>query len=329
MTQMTPKLRIVEHAYADIGDSSTWLAELGTSIRQIVPSLVTCFAFEIARIDGRMCLGRTWTEDPVIERQLQLTFAEAPSELLDLFYGAPLVAKMSREVLEHAGVAFESTVLAETYGASGFVDAFGVSAIGPSGRGAVLGMGLADPAGPAAEERIDWVHIAAHIAAASRLRDRLAGGDVLEHADAILRPDGIVEHTTVPDIVELLSSAVGRIEQARSGRSSSREALELWRGLVAGEWSLVEHFEDDGRRYYVAVRNPPDAVRSRALTRREAEVAAYIATGATTPATAYALGVEPVTVRSYLGTAMQKLGVRSRAELISLRSMLLDQDNKT
>jgi hypothetical protein len=52
--------------------------------------------------------------------------------------------------------------------------------------------------------------------------------------------------------------AAKAIDRARSrARSNEDEALELWQGLVAGRWSLVEQFDSDGRRFLVARKNDP------------------------------------------------------------------------
>jgi|APLak6261675434_1056106.scaffolds.fasta_scaffold02310_2 ATP/maltotriose-dependent transcriptional regulator MalT len=49
------------------------------------------------------------------------------------------------------------------------------------------------------------------------------------------------------------------MDQARrtKTRATPEHALELWRGLVAGQWSLIEHWESGGRRYIAAYSNGP------------------------------------------------------------------------
>ena len=175
------------------------------------------------------------------------------------------------------------------------------------------------------EARHLWSQVAAHLAAAARLRGVVGVEPAVEHADVMMDPGGKVEHLgreLAIDQREQLGEAVRRIERARSRKASDEESLDLWQALVAGEWSLVDHFEGDGRRHYVAVRNPPQGVRSRALSRRESEVVAYVACGTSTKATAYALGLRDATVRRHLHSAMAKLGVKSRAELVTLRETL-------
>ncbi|MGW0191678.1 response regulator transcription factor, partial [Streptomyces sp. NPDC003362] len=57
----------------------------------------------------------------------------------------------------------------------------------------------------------------------------------------------------------------------------------------------------------------PDAVR---LAPREVDVLACVASGATNAVTAERLGLRPETVKSYLRSAMRKLGVRTRGEAV-------------
>jgi DNA-binding CsgD family transcriptional regulator len=285
---------MIEAAYLPGTHQADWLRDLGQAFRRSIPSALSCFCYEIISVDGQRRLGGVWAEDPQVATQIRMGFEQTPPELLDMFCAPPLQAATTRELLEAAGVALESTPLGEWFEGLGFADVFAVTATDSAGYGVVLGVGLARPGGPPSRERVEWTHVAAHVAAARHLPAQL-------------------------DIAEILRGAV---EHARKRARSDAEALSLWQGLIDGRWSLVEQFESDGRRYYVAVRNSTDAAKIQALTRREAEVAAYVASGTTTKVTAFALGLDEVTVRGYLRTAMTKLGLRSRAELVALRATL-------
>src|SRR5262245_36078545 len=85
-------------------------------------------------------------------------------------------------------------------------------------------------------------------------------------------------------------------------------SLELWRGLVSGRWSLVEHFERGGRRYFLAHKNDPELRPDRGLTERERQVVAYEELGYSNKLIAYALGLSPTTISSLLARAKKKLG---------------------
>jgi DNA-binding NarL/FixJ family response regulator len=110
--------------------------------------------------------------------------------------------------------------------------------------------------------------------------------------------------------------------RGRLRRTDVDEALGLWRGLAAGRWSLVEHFESDGRRYYLARENPPAVAGVLALTQRERCVAALAACGHSNKLIAYELGLSVGTVSTHLKAAMKKLGLARRANLVRLGATL-------
>ncbi|MEU8482518.1 helix-turn-helix transcriptional regulator [Streptomyces sp. NPDC048641] len=60
----------------------------------------------------------------------------------------------------------------------------------------------------------------------------------------------------------------------------------------------------------------PPRVRDVGLTPREVDVLAWVATGATNAVTAERLGLRPETVKSYLRSAMRKLGAHTRLEAV-------------
>jgi hypothetical protein len=142
-----------------------------------------------------------------------------------------------------------------------------------------------------------------------------ADGDPARRAEAILTPTGKVEHANGPaeprSSREALRVALVRIEAVRLERDDVYRAVELWRGLVAGRWSLVEHFERDGKRFYLAHKNDPDLAGDRALTLREREVVGYAKLGNSNKLIAYSLGLSSSTVSTLLGRARKKLGMPS------------------
>ncbi len=101
-------------------------------------------------------------------------------------------------------------------------------------------------------------------------------------------------------------------------RTDPIEALDLWRGLVDGRWSLLEHHESDGRRYLVAIENPPTVTDPRRLSTRERQVVHCVADGNDNVLVGYRLGISASAVASHLSTALRKLGLGSRSELITL-----------
>jgi hypothetical protein len=105
---------------------------------------------------------------------------------------------------------------------------------------------------------------------------RLCGKRSVEPADneAVLESSGKVAHAdgqaATKDAQSRLRAAAKAIDCARSrARAEPDEALELWRGLAAGRWSLVDQFDSDGRRYIVARKNEPQVQDPRHLSLRK------------------------------------------------------------
>jgi len=166
--------------------------------------------------------------------------------------------------------------------------------------------------------RARWTRVAIHVAQAARLRRRLAASP----AEAILSPNGHLDHaetsTPAPRLRQYLAHAVRLRERAR-GPLRHREpdqALELWRGLVQGRWSLVDQVDSDGRRFILARRNEPEVPGLRkSLTQREQQVIARAALGESNKLIGYQLGLSASTVAFHLSSASRKLGVKTRDAL--------------
>jgi DNA-binding CsgD family transcriptional regulator len=101
-------------------------------------------------------------------------------------------------------------------------------------------------------------------------------------------------------------------------RADENEALDLWQGLVAGRWSLVDQFDSDARRFMVARRNDPQVTNPRALNLRERQVLAYLAMGHPAKLIAYSLGVSPSSISTSRRMAMRKLGLKTTADVVRL-----------
>jgi DNA-binding CsgD family transcriptional regulator len=177
---------------------------------------------------------------------------------------------------------------------------------------------------PSFDELDLWGRVAAHIANAARLQSLVArlGHRPLAGAEAILAPGGSVQYAegaaktrTAQDV---LRDAARRVERARTKKARARPelALDVWQGLVAGRWSLVDEFDSDGRRFLVVRRNDL-AASEPALSDRERQVAAHIALGHSNKLIAYQLGVSLSTVSSYARRVARKLGTTNRVELVA------------
>lgn len=212
----------------------------------------------------------------------------------------------------------------------GIPDVLGLQATDASGIGCSLLFALPREVALRLQVRRHWGIVARHLRAALRLRRSLAGGDPWPRAEAVIDPGqegGRVAHAAGAaggrDAREVLRCIARDMDRARTrrGRQDGAAALRAWPVLAAGRWTLLEHFESDGRRYYIAVRNEPEAVPLVRLTRREREVAEHAMRGAPNKIIADALDLGEPTVNTYLRRAMAKLRVRSRAELVGLESV--------
>ena len=308
----------VEASYASAVDDREWLREICMKLSEAPRNSISVSGTILEGTD----LG-TARYEPVLtdhshphSLEIQRTMFRLgdPESFRKVTFGPP-AATMS-EVL---GPDFETSQMAvQGLHPWGLRDVLNVISVDVKARWVGLSFLLSHCMRLNAQERMRWSRLAAHLAAGMRLRRKLAEAVAPE---AVLHPDGRVEHAEAaaqPKAArEVLRSAARAVDRARSRlrREDPDAALDVWKGLVAGRWSLVDRFESDGRRYLVARRNDPDVSAAPALTRREAQVAGYAALGHGNKLIAYELGLAVSTVANYLATSCRKLGVRSRLEL--------------
>ncbi|MCK6571559.1 helix-turn-helix transcriptional regulator [Myxococcota bacterium] len=211
-----------------------------------------------------------------------------------------------------------------------YPDSFNLCSVDAEGRGCVLVANLARTSeGPVPPElAAQWARVGAHLSAALRLLrartdDRSpSAADPFAGAEAVVAPSGRIEHAegpaTRPSAQISLRDAAVAIDRARTRTTDQSEALELWRALTSGRWTVAEQFDHDGRRYFVARPNRARVPESAALTEREEEIVRQVARGHGNKLIAYELGLSTGTVASHLASAQRKLGVRNRLELIRL-----------
>jgi hypothetical protein len=212
------------------------------------------------------------------------------------------------------GTGIHSSVEGRAYfqrvlGARGFADALTINTIDPTRSGCLFFVPVRDAPKLTGKTKQRYARIAAHIAAGLRLR---RAAPSLED-EAILDSSGRVHDArgaaAEKESLAELHDAVRAVERARGDlrKRDPEAALEIWRGLVAGRWSLVDRFEADGRRFVVAHPNAPNAPDPRGLTERERQVLAYVALGHSNKLIAYELGISPSTVGVLVSRASAKL----------------------
>jgi DNA-binding CsgD family transcriptional regulator len=322
---MTDYLSIIEAAYAESKSPDEWLQG---ALESVHPHLDR----------GRGVLARFFHHQPhafwqgpatavgisveqasSLDRVLGQFLQNAPrAETLALmrrlYPCAPAVLWANDSMAQSVG---EAEVRAHLASRFEMMNSLGVVAGEPSGHGCIF-FRLEEKA-----ERLSsydlalWRRIAAHLAAGHRL----ARGPETD-PDAVLTPSGKVLHLEAEAAranAEPLTEATRAIDRARGRlrRTDPERALELWQGLVAGRWSLVDHCDHDGRRYVFAKKNAPELRPWHSLTAREAHVVAYAAEGQTLKLIGYQLGISQSSVNHALVRAQRKLGLKSRANLIA------------
>jgi len=207
-----------------------------------------------------------------------------------------------------------------------------ITAVDPNGLGVHIIAALPKVTKLTGRCRERWQMLAAHVCAGHRLRRAVAASgsngcanSPLPHnAEAVVDPKrfevtdatGAAKNNGVPT---RLRDAAIQVDRAR-GRLRSEDphkALEIWKALVQGRWSMVDWFDSDGRHFVLAVPNPPDVVDPRGLTERELQVVTYAAFGHSNKFIAYQLGISKARVSLLLSSSMRKLGARTHAQLVT------------
>jgi DNA-binding NarL/FixJ family response regulator len=207
-----------------------------------------------------------------------------------------------------------------------FPDSFNVACVDGEGFGCALVANMPDVAPRPVSRQLarTWAMVAAHIATGYRLHRKIQSDSLLTNADLVLDARGSVVHATGPASDRWALASIRAIAasaaRARTGavRRDPARALEAWRALALGRWSILDCFDRDGRRYVVAQPNEPCPPRRPKLTRRQTQVVEQVALGHGNKLIAYELGLHPSTVATHLAEAAERLGARTRTELILL-----------
>ncbi len=315
---------VLEAAYLLDLDEPGWLRAIASAASPILDAGVGVSAWTMRAGEGgvpQLAEFASVQQSPELVTFARALIGRTPPRVAESFFQVPVgCAKASELIPEDLRDSF--TFPENPFGV---VDLLGVQGVDLDGSAVVVGVPLLDAAALHPQFRARWNRVAAHVTAGLRLRSRLAGSSVaaqLAGGNAILDPDGrIVEArgaATSAGAADVLRASAVAVDRARSRGTTADDALELWRALCDGTWSLVETFDTDGRRFMVAHENEPPVRGYRALSKREEQIVGFAAMGHAENLIGYEFGLSESTVRGHLDTAMAKLGVNTRLDLIRL-----------
>lgn len=324
MTGGSGALALVEGLYEPRASLRAWLDAVATLGARELDRGLGVIAYTFA-LDARRRvqigeLAARGATHAAVATFVAVTRLSRPRELERIYFETGCCSTLS----DFTGVSrLRRSRMARTYGAlSGIRDFLAIKGIDGARGGVALGVFLPELADLSPSLRETWEHVGAHLCASHRLALRPAprADGLPQGAEAVLTPGGELVHAEGPacEAREALEQGARAIDRARALGS-----LELWPALCDARWSLVDHFDTDGRCFVVARENAPAPSGPPVLTPRERAVVACVAQGHAHKLVAYELGVSVSTVRTLEHRARRKLGVRSRAELIELVRTLM------
>ncbi|HKK48888.1 MAG TPA: helix-turn-helix transcriptional regulator [Alkalispirochaeta sp.] len=323
-------IRLTQLAYRLEMSDFEWCSTVAGAAAELTPESTGAMVYTFDTSAGTGVQIPSWgslgvTEEFVaatIELNRHTTVAEA-----EVFYRPGILCGTVSEQLTATGQPRpEGNTYDATVAGLGIPDSFGLTASDPDGRGIVVNAPLSASIRLDTRTRRLWSRLAVHLQAGFRLRRNLRQGR--SRLEAVVDSEGRIVDAyggaQDPDVREHLVQAARSIDRARStrGPDNAGDALALWEGLVDGRWSLVEQFERDGRRYFLAYDNPRTLKDPRALTPREKQVVGHIGQGTSNKWTAYQLGISEGTVAKLLERALHKLGITTRHELVWIYTTL-------
>ncbi len=319
-------IAVLEAAY-DYAAGEAWLTRVLRAAAPLFPQEAALSGFTVQFTPTTFRIGEVavLADEPGLAQAIRSANEAAPRFVADACYrSGDAVGSLSDQVFSthpEARGPFEAS------SGGRFADVLGVAGHTGDGHLVMLSAAVARAARPTAVQRRHWPRVAAHVAAGARVRRasaRLALDD--DRIEAVFDGGGRVFDArggaTASESRDQLRERVRRIDAARSlrGRRDSESALAAWEGLVRGRWSLVDHFDGDGRRFVIAVKNAPEHPDPRGLSEREVQVANFVGLGHSSKQIAYALGLTTATITTHASHAAAKLGLRNRAQLAAFFS---------
>ena len=259
---------------------------------------------------------------PDLVARLDRVASELPREVYRDLLRPGLVSTLSNVAADHP-----ECLEAYARHVDGCRDVFGMTAVDPNGLGILVIACLPKVTTLKGRERQLWQMLGAHVAAGHRLRGAMVTGEsttgLPRDAEAVIDPTRL-QLTDAAGLAQnkeaayALREAAVRIDRARgkTRKSDPGGALEMWKSLTDGRWSLVDWFDSDDRRFVLALPNAPKVTDPRGLSERESLVATYAMHGDSVKLIGYRLGISKAAVSGVLKRVMRKLGVKTRAQLI-------------
>lgn len=319
-------IAIVEAAYRVEQDEGAWLAGIRRAALPLLDRGLGGSAFLYDASDIRHL--RVWSflgDDNADGNVVRAIEASGPERARWIFR-----SQACRTASE--GPEFKTPTAHAFFRSLGFEDLLFVNGADATGRGCFLTARLPKRSKVSHEDNETWSRVAAHLASGFRLRARLDRAGThrssFDHAEVVLSPRGKIQHLAAELAYEDLSEraatsalrdaavAVDAARTRKGGRSTS--ALATWKSMTAARWTLVDHFDTDGRRYLVACANSTTIPEPSSLSDRERQAMSYAALGHSNKLIAYELGVSTSTIGVLLHRAMRKLGVGTRKDAIAI-----------
>lgn len=299
-----------------------WLEGVMDAAAALVPGALTTVAGRFVWWPGQV--GFTPRMMVSTDPRAALRAMETADTADDLFMSSTIGSERRvysvRQVL---GERLERSTVTTLMREFGVADIFGVQTVahGQLHEGAFVAVLCAAPAEVSRRGLVTFDRIAAHLAAATRLRTE---GLEAHPIEGVLTPDGRLAHAEGEarsrEHRDALARAVRAIDRARrrEAQTDPEALLDAWRAIVERRWTLSDVVESDGKRFMLARVNPPAALSNQLLTPREQQVAALLVQGVPQKAVGYELAMAPSTVGFHVKNIARKLGASSRPELIRL-----------
>jgi DNA-binding CsgD family transcriptional regulator len=311
---------VLEAAYAITLPEREWVAQLAAAFYEAFPLGDGCMSYAYDASGSRLETRSTATARLAVAGEIVDQVHESvPEQLMAALYDPSPRVALASEIIDRERHRELWDAVANSL-MPGVKDFVGIRAGGPDRRGLLVAFPVRKELDFSPPRRDLLTHVAAHVAAAFRLRVEDEPFE-LGGASAILDEAAHVQHLADDEARAgsgEIVDAVLRMKAAKTRRVDGNQSVAEWRALVAGRWSVIDYADRDGKRFVVARRNQPYGRNRLAITDTERQVLAHAALGYSNKLIAYELGLAMSTVSVHLRRGLAKLGLKNRTELIGL-----------